>query len=366
MKKILILGLFLISLFFPLQAEATINRRTDPPNLTNNLDSFFLIFESDSDFFTPNQNYSFGFEPGPGFVTASNMKDPRILKFQINRKLGIGTHKYRVWLGTGPRDYNQNTDIPELSGSLKVEPPGNIGGTTGLPALAMDQSNFQAKTPADIYILNPGEGEKYRLWFDGELIALTDDVEVNKVKATIFSSKYHDRTIKITIKNIGDPSAKNLCMKSVGFSLGGSVASLSCDFRLKGIVVTSRPPATLGDFLQSNKTAPGSSVLDEPVTALGPCGLGFCKTALGKIFTDPANFVRSFFGILLSLAGGIAIILIILSGYRLMSSGGNPEKVQAAREQLTSAIVGLLFIIFSLSILQIIGVDILHIPGLTK
>lgn len=96
------------------------------------------------------------------------------------------------------------------------------------------------------------------------------------------------------------------------------------------------------------------------------CQGGLCDTALGKIFTDPANFVKTFFGILLSLAGGIAIILIIISGYRLMSSGGNPEKVQASREQLTSAIVGLLFIIFSLSILQIIGVDILHIPGLTK
>ncbi len=49
-----------------------------------------------------------------------------------------------------------------------------------------------------------------------------------------------------------------------------------------------------------------------------------------------------------------------------MASSGNPEKVQAAREQLTSAVVGLLFIIFSITILQVIGVDILHIPGLNK
>lgn len=91
-----------------------------------------------------------------------------------------------------------------------------------------------------------------------------------------------------------------------------------------------------------------------------------CSTALGDISTDPQGFVGRIFGILLSLAGGVAIILIIISGYRLMASGGNPEKVQQAREQLTSAIIGLLFVIFSLSILQFIGVDILHIPGLTK
>ncbi len=89
-----------------------------------------------------------------------------------------------------------------------------------------------------------------------------------------------------------------------------------------------------------------------------------CQTAIGPIKVSPAEFVKSIFGILLSLAGGVALVLIIISGYRLMTSQGNPEKIQQAREQLTSAIVGLLFIIFSVTILQVIGVDILHIPGL--
>ena len=88
-----------------------------------------------------------------------------------------------------------------------------------------------------------------------------------------------------------------------------------------------------------------------------PTGLGI------DISVDPAGFIKSVFGIILSLAGGIALILIIVSGYKLMASQGNPEAVQGAREQLASAVVGLLFIIFSLVILQIIGVDILHIPG---
>lgn len=79
--------------------------------------------------------------------------------------------------------------------------------------------------------------------------------------------------------------------------------------------------------------------------------------------TDPAKFVKNIFSILLSIVGGIAVLLIIYSGYQLMVSQGNPEKIKEAQEQLTSAIVGLLFIIFSLAILQIIGVDILKIPG---
>lgn len=89
-------------------------------------------------------------------------------------------------------------------------------------------------------------------------------------------------------------------------------------------------------------------------------------TAIGKINTDLVNFVKSIFGIILSLSGGIALLLIILSGYKLMFSQGNPEKAQEAKETLTAAIVGLLFIIFSLIILQVIGVDILRIPGFVK
>ena len=86
-------------------------------------------------------------------------------------------------------------------------------------------------------------------------------------------------------------------------------------------------------------------------------------TGVGCIKTSPAGFIKSIFGIVLGLAGGIALILIIYSGYKMVMSSGNPETLQGARETLTSAIVGLLFIIFSFVILEIIGVDILQIPG---
>lgn len=103
-----------------------------------------------------------------------------------------------------------------------------------------------------------------------------------------------------------------------------------------------------------------------PLPCLSPAPGGGCKTistAIGDINTDPAGFIKFIFGLILGLSGGIALILIIISGYKFMASRGNPEALQGAQEQLTSAIIGLLFIIFSLVILQIIGVDILKIPG---
>lgn len=66
----------------------------------------------------------------------------------------------------------------------------------------------------------------------------------------------------------------------------------------------------------------------------------------------------------MGISGGIAILLIIISGYRIMISRGNPESTQNAKEQLTAAIVGLLFVIFSIVILQVIGYNILGISAL--
>lgn len=91
-----------------------------------------------------------------------------------------------------------------------------------------------------------------------------------------------------------------------------------------------------------------------------PTGLGI------KISTEPQLFVRDLFTIVLSIGGIAAIVFFIQAGYTLMNSAGNKEKVGAAREQITAAIMGLIFIILSIAILEFIGIDILHIPGFTR
>ena len=49
---------------------------------------------------------------------------------------------------------------------------------------------------------------------------------------------------------------------------------------------------------------------------------------------------------------------------RIVTSAGNPSGINAGREMIISAISGLLFIIFSVTILNIIGVETLKIPGI--
>jgi len=91
---------------------------------------------------------------------------------------------------------------------------------------------------------------------------------------------------------------------------------------------------------------------------------GKAWTALGCIPTDSTELIKWAFPYLLGFGGLAAFLLIVFAGIQIMTSSGNPEKLKAGKELITSAVTGLIFIILSLFLLRVIGVDILHIPGL--
>jgi hypothetical protein len=87
-------------------------------------------------------------------------------------------------------------------------------------------------------------------------------------------------------------------------------------------------------------------------------------SAFGCIPLDIGSFFKeTLFQLMLGLAGFIALICIIYSAFQIQTSAGNVEKVKKAQELLTSCIMGLMLIIFSVFILKLIGVDILRVPG---
>ncbi len=93
------------------------------------------------------------------------------------------------------------------------------------------------------------------------------------------------------------------------------------------------------------------------------CGGGQgVNTALGCIPTDPTAFVTAFFPWALGIAGTAAFLLIIFGAFQHITAAGNPEQMQKAQELIVSALTGLVIIIFSVSLLKIIGVDILKLP----
>lgn len=86
-------------------------------------------------------------------------------------------------------------------------------------------------------------------------------------------------------------------------------------------------------------------------------------TALGCVNTKPEDFVAQLLGWVIGIGGGIAFLLIVFGGFQIVTSSGDPEKLNSGKEIIVSAITGLLMIVFSVILLHLIGVDILKIPG---
>ena len=80
-------------------------------------------------------------------------------------------------------------------------------------------------------------------------------------------------------------------------------------------------------------------------TALALSALpAFAETAPPGVPTDIRDLIGSVLTFIYSIAGVIALVLLVLGGIQYMSSGGDKVAVEQARGRITSAIVGLVIV----------------------
>lgn len=90
----------------------------------------------------------------------------------------------------------------------------------------------------------------------------------------------------------------------------------------------------------------------------------YVNTAIGCLMAgDPKQLVSQLLGWGVGIGGGIAFLMIIFAGFQMTTASGDPKRVKAAQELLTSALAGLILIVISLVLLNFIGVSVL---GLNK
>lgn len=103
---------------------------------------------------------------------------------------------------------------------------------------------------------------------------------------------------------------------------------------------------------------------DCTTSAVNTCGtdgnLGI-PTAIGCIHTAPVAFIKDFMTFVIGISGGLAFLMMLSGAFQMITSAGNPETLKAGQDRLTSAVIGLLMVIFATLLLQIIGVNILGI-----
>ncbi|OGK10417.1 hypothetical protein A2767_06510 [Candidatus Roizmanbacteria bacterium RIFCSPHIGHO2_01_FULL_35_10] len=96
------------------------------------------------------------------------------------------------------------------------------------------------------------------------------------------------------------------------------------------------------------------------------CAVSGFWTGIGCIPLSLEGFINYIFTFGIGLGGIVAMLCIIYAAFMIQSSSGNPERIKKAQELLTSCVMGLMLIIFSVFILRVIGVDILKIPFLSS
>lgn len=99
-----------------------------------------------------------------------------------------------------------------------------------------------------------------------------------------------------------------------------------------------------------------------------PCMNDQCNTALGMISTKldgPKNFISDMLTLSIGFGGVFALLLMLYGLYILITTAGTDmRRKTSGQDIIMSAVSGLIFIILSVIMLKVIGLDILGLPGL--
>lgn len=169
--------------------------------------------------------------------------------------------------------------------------------------------------------------------------------------------------------DIYSPSDNGTCIDQVcGLAIGDPCCTTASGYDCQVGVCT-----TKGGFGGTCQLAPTSSITPLPSQVPSPpvyCIAGDpdsgINTALGCIKVGSGNeLILSVLRLATGVGGGLALALILYGTFIVTTSAGMPDKLKAGSEIITSAIIGLLFILLSVFLVNLIGINILGIPGLT-
>lgn len=93
------------------------------------------------------------------------------------------------------------------------------------------------------------------------------------------------------------------------------------------------------------------------------CAANEIVTDFGCFPNDPVGFVQKFYAVGLSFVAGIALVTLILGGYMILTSKGMPDRVNIGKSYMFYSIMGLLLAIFGYVFIEVVLVNILHVPG---
>ena len=93
------------------------------------------------------------------------------------------------------------------------------------------------------------------------------------------------------------------------------------------------------------------------------CSVGEVETDLGCVPTDPIGFVERFYAIGLGFLGMVGVLFMIIGGYYIITSAGNPDRLATGKSFIFYALAGIMLAVLGFVFIQIVTGEILRIPG---
>lgn len=105
------------------------------------------------------------------------------------------------------------------------------------------------------------------------------------------------------------------------------------------------------------QSASAAAVPPKPLKLLEPLPGGI--TEIPVDLSNPFGMINIYLNPMLTwgigIAAGLAILMIIVGGLQMMFSGGSPEGMSSGRQRVIGAIFGLVFLVFSAAILNLLN-----------
>lgn len=157
---------------------------------------------------------------------------------------------------------------------------------------------------------------------------------------------------------------------NIQFNIKGSVPSQSWPLCMKCLYPDITGDATKFDNFESLKMIPdpdntANYIPNPPKKGHFYTGIG-CFTTNLTDFTDEgaaSALTRPLLNVLLSLAGGIAFLYLLYGAFLVVTSRGDPEQLSQGRRTIYGAIIGVVFAMSAVFLINLIANGILKIPG---
>jgi hypothetical protein len=127
-------------------------------------------------------------------------------------------------------------------------------------------------------------------------------------------------------------------LQNVRLIIAAGLAALT----ILGVAVTS-------DILAASDA---SAAYTDPICAQYPNEPGCAGTGTGQ--TQISTNARNILNVLLYFGGAVTIMFIIIGGLKLITSGGEPDKIKSGKQTLLFAIIGLVVVVLARVIIEIV------------